>query len=357
MSESIQAVRPDAGSAPAAAVPPARKRRGASRAAGLVVALGVLAVLVLLSIAVGSKNIPFDAVMHGLFTPSGTDDDFVIRDLRIPRTVVGIVVGAALGVAGALIQALTRNPLADPGILGVNAGAMLFVALGVVIFGAAGIQSYIWFAFAGALLVTVAVFAIGAAGRSGVEPLRLTLAGLAVGAALQGVVTALILLNSEAFNKMRTWNAGTIVGRGFDVLQPVIPFLLVGLLLALWLSTSLNAVALGDDLARSLGISIGRTRVLTIIAVTLLAGTATAVAGPIAFVGLMVPHVARWITGPDQRWIIAYTMVLAPVLVLAADVLGRLVIRPGELPVGVVTAFVGAPVLIVLVRRRKASGL
>lgn len=357
MTQSIEATEALASEPQTPGSPAPGNGRGASRVLGLLVAFVALLVLVLLSIAIGSKNISFDAVMHGLFEPTGTDDDFVIRELRIPRTVVGIVVGASLGVAGALIQALTRNPLADPGILGVNAGAMLFVAIGVAVFGVASIQGYIWFAFAGALLVTVAVFAIGAAGRGGVEPLRLTLAGLAVGAALQGIVTALILLDSEAFNKMRTWNAGTTVGRGFDVLLPVVPFLVVGVLIALWLASSLNAVALGDDLARSLGISIGRTRVLTIIAVTLLAGTATAIAGPIGFVGLMVPHVARWITGPDQRWIVAYTLVLAPALVLAADVLGRVVMRPGELPVGVVTAFVGAPMLIVLVRRRMASGL
>ncbi|WP_442922282.1 FecCD family ABC transporter permease [Microbacterium sp. No. 7] len=327
------------------------------RAVGLAIALAALVALMLLSVAVGSKNIPLDGVLHGLFAYTGEGDDFVIWDLRVPRTVTGIVVGAALGLAGALIQALTRNPLADPGILGVNAGAMLFVALGVAVLGVSSIQGYIWFALAGALLVTVAVFAIGAAGRSGVDPLRLTLAGMAVGAALQGVVTGLMLLNTEAFNTMRTWNAGTLVGRGFDVLLPVLPFLGVGVLIAAGVAASLNAIALGDDLARSLGIRIGRIRVLTVVAVTLLAGGATAIAGPIGFVGLMIPHIARWITGPDQRWILAYTLVLAPSLVLASDVLGRVVMSPGELPVGVVTAFVGAPVLVVLVRRRKASGL
>ncbi len=313
--------------------------------------------LTLLSVAIGSKDIPIGVVIESLLDNTGQGDAYVIWDMRIPRTVVGLCVGLSLGVAGALIQALTRNPLADPGILGVNAGAAFFVALGVAVFGVTSVSGYVWFAFAGALVVTVAVYLIGSAGRGGADPVQLTLAGVALGAVLSGIVTAMILLDPQAFDQMRNWNAGSVVGRGWDILLPVLPFLILGALLAIAAASSLNAIALGDDLARSLGANIIRTRIIVIVAVTLLAGGATAIAGPIGFVGLMVPHIARWIVGPDQRWILAYTILLAPSLVLAADILGRIVIRPGEFPVGIVTAFVGAPVLILLVRRKKASGL
>ncbi len=313
--------------------------------------------LILLSIVVGSKNISLAAVLHGLFANTGQGDDYVIWDLRVPRTLVGIAVGAALGAAGALIQGLTRNPLADPGILGVNAGAAFFVGISVAFFGVSSVGGYLWFAFFGALVVTVVVYVIGSAGRGPADPVRLTLAGVALGAVLLSVVTALTLLDPRAFDRMRNWNAGSVAGRGYDVLVPVLPFLLVGAVLAAVATRSLNAVALGDEFANSLGANVSRTRVIVIVAVTLLAGGATAVAGPVGFIGLMVPHIARWIVGPDQRWILAYTLILAPCLVLAADVLGRLVLRSGEIPVGIVTAFIGAPVLIVLVRRKRASGL
>ncbi|WOC13480.1 FecCD family ABC transporter permease [Gordonia sp. MP11Mi] len=334
----------------------------ARRLSGLVAAAAVLVVCIGLSLAIGSKSIPLDDVWHGLFDASGTPNDFVIRDYRIPRTVIAGVVGIALGVAGALIQALTRNPLADPGILGVNAGAALFVVVGSTVFGIGAIGTSVWFnpvwfAFAGALVVTVAVYLIGSAGRGPADPTRLTLAGVAVGAVLTGITTALTLVNTEAFDTIRTWNAGSLVGRGFDVLVPVLPFFVLGLVLASVAARPLNAIALGEDFAAALGAPVIRTRIVVVIAVTLLAGGATAVAGPIGFVGLMVPHIARWIVGPDQRWILAYTCVLAPIMVIASDVLGRVVMRPGEIPVGIVTAFVGAPVLIVLIRRRKASGL
>nr|WP_231955187.1 iron chelate uptake ABC transporter family permease subunit [Occultella aeris] len=324
---------------------------------GLLVAVAVLVVLALVSVAVGSKNIPLTVVLAALADHTGQGDAYVVWDMRIPRTVTGLCVGIALGVAGALIQALTRNPLADPGILGVNAGASFAVALGVAVFGVSSISGYVWFAFAGALIVTVAVYVIGSAGRGGADPVQLTLAGVALGAVLGGIVTAMVLLDPQAFDRMRTWNAGSIVGRGWDILLPVLPFLGIGVVLSVVAATALNAIALGDDLARSLGANVTRTRIIVIVAVTLLAGGATAIAGPIGFVGLMIPHIARWLTGPDQRWILAYTMVLAPSLVLAADILGRIVNRPGEFPVGIVTAIVGAPVLIVLVRRRRASGL
>ncbi|MDN5595103.1 MAG: iron chelate uptake ABC transporter family permease subunit, partial [Brevibacterium sp.] len=224
--------------------------------------------------------------------------------------------------------------------------------------GITSINGYIWFAFLGALVATTGVYIIGSSGRSrSVDPIRLTLAGVAVAAVLTGLTKGILLTNERAFDAFRAWDVGAIAGRGFDTVYAVAPFIVVGIVLALFLAHSLNAVALGDDLAASLGTSVNRTRILTILAVTLLAGGATAAAGPIGFIGLMIPHIARWIVGPDQRWILSYSVILSPILLLVSDVLGRVVMKPGELQVGVVTAFVGAPVLIALVRRKKASGL
>ena len=336
---------------------PGVAQTNATRLLWLLVAIGVLVAVLVASIAVGSKDIPVSTVLDALFAYDDSDDHAIIQALRVPRTLMGLAVGAALGMAGALIQALTRNPLADPGILGVNAGAAFFVVLAVGLFGLTSIQSYIWFAFLGAIVTTVLVYAVGSAGRGGATPVRLTLAGVAIGAVLSGISSGITLLNPSTFDRMRQWGAGSLVAPGYETLWAVLPFIAIGLLVAAIVARPLNAVALGDDLAAALGASIVRTRVLVVVATTLLAGAATAAAGPIGFVGLMVPHVARWIVGPDQRWIFLFTVVLAPILLLTADIVGRVVMRPGELQVGIVTAFVGAPVLILLARRRKVSGL
>lgn len=326
------------------------------RLLGLVLALVLLLALLVLSLMIGSTSIAPSVVWDALLNPSADSDQFAIRDFRLPRTVVGLVVGVALGLSGALIQALIRNPLADPGILGVHAGASFAVTVAVGLLGVRDAQGYMGFAFAGALIVTLLVLALGST-RKGSSPVVMVLAGVCVGAVFGGAREALQLTDPDAFDAMRYWNVGSITGRPLEVVWPVLPFFAVALVLALAVAGPLNALALGDDVARAQGVRLARTRVLAVIALTLLAGGATAIAGPIAFVGLMVPHVARWIVGPDQRWIFAYSVLLAPSLLLVSDVLGRVVMRPGEIPVGVVTAFVGAPVLVALVRRKKASGL
>ncbi|MGO1318947.1 MAG: iron chelate uptake ABC transporter family permease subunit [Galactobacter sp.] len=337
-------------------VPPTRARV-TRRTLGLILVAGALFLVIALSLGIGDRNVSFPTVIQALLGQvSGPDADAVVS-LRVPRTVLGLVVGAALGVAGALIQAVTRNPLADPGILGVNAGSAFAVAVAVGALGITAPLGYVWFAFVGALLTTVMVYLIGAAGRGQVSPARITLAGVALGAVLSGITSAMVLADPKGFDAMRAWEAGNLADRGWQTLQVISPFVVAGLALALFLSRSLNAVALGDDLARSLGANVLRTRNLCILAITLLAGGATALAGHIAFVGLMIPHIARWIVGPDQRWIVAYSIFLAPVLVLAADVLGRVILGSGEMQVSIVTAFVGAPVLILLVRRSRASSL
>ena len=324
---------------------------------GLLVVLALLAIVTVLSVMVGSRDLPLSTVWDALTGADTGRDAQVVTTLRIPRTVMGLLVGAALGVAGALIQAVTRNPLADPGILGVNAGSAFAVAMGVGLLGVTAPSGYVWFAFGGALVTTVVVYLIGSIGRGSVSPAQLTLAGVALGAVLSGITSALLLADQETFSVIRAWEAGSFADRGGEVISATAPFLVVGLVIALALGPALNAVALGDDLAHALGAKVLRTRVLSLLAITLLAGSATAMAGPVAFVGLMIPHIARWIVGPDQRWIIAYSVLLAPVLTIAADVLGRVILPTGEMQVGIVTAFLGAPVLVLLVRRERVSGL
>ena len=324
---------------------------------GLLVVLALLAIVTVLSVMVGSRDLPLSTVWDALTGADTGRDAQVVTTLRIPRTVMGLLVGAALGVAGALIQAVTRNPLADPGILGVNAGSAFAVAMGVGLLGVTAPSGYVWFAFGGALVTTVVVYLVGSIGRGSVSPAQLTLAGVALGAVLSGITSALLLADQETFSVIRAWEAGSFADRGGEVISATAPFLVVGLVIALALGPALNAVALGDDLAHALGAKVLRTRVLSLLAITLLAGSATAMAGPVAFVGLMIPHIARWIVGPDQRWIIAYSVLLAPVLTVAADVLGRVILPTGEMQVGIVTAFLGAPVLVLLVRRERVSGL
>jgi iron complex transport system permease protein len=338
----------------------ARERTAPTRLVGLAVSLALLVAATAASIAIGSRDIPLDvvwSVVTGGAMPDSSTDAVVILDSRLPRTCIAVVAGLALAVAGALAQAVTRNPLADPGILGVTSGSAFAVAIAVGVLGITTVQGYLWFAFGGALVATVVVYIIGSIGREGSSPVRLTLTGVALGAVLSGIVSAMLLADPEGFSAMRAWESGALEGRGWAGFVPVVPFVAVGCVLAFVISRSLNAIALGDDLAASLGARVPLTRTLAIVAVSLLAGGATAIAGPIAFVGLMIPHVARWMVGPDQRWIVAYSIVLGPVLLLVADVIGRVVLRPGELPAGIVTACIGAPVLIALVRRQRAFGL
>lgn len=333
---------------------PAARTRSARRFALFVACSGILiALLVVLSLAVGANLLPVGVVLDTLAGRGTEETRFIVFDQRVPRTAVALAVGAGLGGAGALIQAVTRNPLADPGILGVNAGAAAAVAGAIVFLGVTDVGHYVWFAYAGALVVTIAVFLLGSAGSRGADPLTLTFAGLALGAVLSGVTTGLTIIDPDSFERLLGWSAGSLLGRGFDSLVPVSLPLVAGIMLAAAITPSLNALALGDDTAAGHGVSVTRTRVLAVLAITLLAGTATAIAGPISFVGLMVPHVVRWVVGVDQRRIVVGSIVAAPVLVLLSDIVGRVVALPAEMPVGIVTAFVGAPILVVLVRRRR----
>ncbi|MBZ9643720.1 iron ABC transporter permease [Streptomyces sp. PSKA30] len=335
-------------------ITPAPPNRRVIRAFGLLVAVAIMVLVALASIAVGAKELSLEQVWHGLFENSGTYGDVVV-DERLSRTVLGLLAGAALGLSGAVLQALTRNPLADPGLLGINAGASAAVVTALTYFGVTSLSGYVWFAFFGAAAVGALVWFLG--GSRGATPVRLALAGTAISAALYGYLQAVMIMDDAALGKMRFWTVGSLTSATDETITQVLPFFLVGSLLALALARPLNAMAMGDDTAKALGANLNRTRALSMLAATVLCGAATAACGPIVFVGLMVPHVVRSFTGPDLRWILPYAAILSPVLLLGADVLGRIVARPAEVQVGIVTAIIGGPVFIFLVRRRRTAQL
>jgi iron complex transport system permease protein len=314
----------------------------------------ILLLVALASIAVGAKDLSMAQVWHGLFHHSGTYGDVVVGE-RLSRTLLGLLAGAALGLAGAVLQALTRNPLADPGVLGINAGASAAVVTALTFLNVTSFSGYVWFAFLGAAVVGALVWFLG--GSRSATPVRLALAGTALGAALYGYVQAVMISNGASLGKMRFWTVGSLAAATGETVLQVLPFWLAGTVLALLLARPLNALAMGDDTARALGTHLTRTRALAMLAATVLCGAATAACGPIVFVGLMVPHVVRSFTGPDLRWILPYATVLSPVLLLGSDVIGRVVARPAEVQVGVVTALIGGPVFIYLVRRRRTAQL
>ncbi|MET7335215.1 iron chelate uptake ABC transporter family permease subunit [Nonomuraea sp. NPDC005650] len=333
------------------------KGRAFALSAGLVVTVAVLALVAMASVALGARSVSFSTVIDAFLAPNGSNDHTVIRELRVPRTLLGLGVGATLGLAGALMQSLTRNPLADPGLLGINEGAALGVTLALGLFGLSDPAVYVWFAFGGAALASVVVYALASAGRSGSSPVRLTLAGVAFGMVCTAVASAILRMDAQTFDRMRFWLTGSLAGQTADTLVRLAPFMVVGLVLGLLLARPLNMLALGDDAGRALGVAVNRTRVLTGVAVTLLCGAATAAAGPLWFVGLIVPHAVRAVVGPDQRWVLPYSALAAPVLLLAADVVGRVIARPGEVQVGIVWAVIGAPIFIMLARRRRVAAL
>jgi len=317
---------------------------------GIVLLTLALAFVGLLSLAIGSRDIALSTVIDVLLHPDGSTEATIVRELRIPRTIVGIVVGICLGVSGALMQGHTRNPLAEPGLLGVNAGAAFAVVLGIYAFHVTDPLGYAWFSLVGAGAAAVLVFAIGSSKR-GPDPVTLVLAGTAV-TALVGAFTQTILLRDiRTLNEYRFWVVGSVNGPELDVLVQLAPFMVVGLLIAAAGAGGLNMLQLGDDVARSLGMNPGRHKAGGIAAVMLLAGGATALCGPITFLGLVVPHIARYLGGVDYRWVVPYAGLIGGLLIVVADIIGRVIVRPGELQVGIVMALIGGPVFILLVRR------
>ncbi|MFJ9690992.1 FecCD family ABC transporter permease [Kitasatospora sp. NPDC101183] len=318
----------------------------------LLLAAGLCALIVCaaLSLALGSRSIPLATVVDALTGTAHGGDADVVTGLRVPRTLIALAVGSALGVAGVLAQGVTRNPLASPVTLGINAGASLAVVAAIYTLDLTRPVQYVWFAFAGAALAAVAAYAISRRGGQ-LDPVRLALGGTVLTVVLSSWTSSLMLASNRTLDEARFWLAGSVAGRHLDTLAPVLPFLALGLLGAFAVAPSLNALALGDETALSLGVPVTRIRLVGALAVVLLAGGAVAVAGPVAFIGLAAPHLVRPLLGNDHRWLVPGCLIAGPVLLLAADVLGRLVVRPSEIEVGIVTAFLGAPLLALLARK------
>lgn len=326
------------------------------RALWFLVAIATLGALIVISVMIGSRDVSWaDAVAALGGSTNGFDEAAVAK--RIPRTFLAVAVGAALGVSGAVMQGVTRNPLADPGILGVNMGASLAVVTGIAYFGLTSASSFIWVAITGAALAAVFVYVVGSLGRGGATPLKLALAGAATSAALASFLTAIILPRGDISQSARSWQIGGVGGGTWDSISQVLPFLLVGFLISLASAKGLNSLALGDDLAAGLGERVAMTRGAAALGAVVLCGAATAVTGPIAFVGLVVPHACRLMFGVDHRWVLPFSAVVGASLLTGADVLGRILTRPSEIDVGIITAIIGAPIFIWIVRRSKVRAL
>ena len=341
------------------APPPAlssRTRSWSVRAIALILIAVALVLAAAASVAFGARGVTWSDIVAGVTGSQETLAEAAVAQ-RVPRTLLAAVVGAALGVSGTLMQGVSRNPLADPGIFGLNNGAALFVVIGITFFGMTDQYSYIWVAMLGAAVTAVFVYLVGSLGRGGATPLKLALAGAATSIALSSLVSAVILPRIEVMDSFRFWQIGGVGGASFDTIVRVAPFLLVGFLLAVISARGLDSLALGDEMARGLGVHVERTRILAGAGAVLLCGGATAVAGPITFIGLVVPHLCRMIFGPDHRWLLPLSAVTGAVLLTVSDVIGRVIARPEELEVGIVTALVGAPFFILIVRRMKVRAL
>jgi iron complex transport system permease protein len=324
--------------------------------AWLLAAIGMLALLCVLSLAFGTRQVPLDQILAGLGgSTDGVGEAAVAA--RAPRTLLAILVGGALAVSGATMQAVTRNPLADPGIFGVSTGAALAVVIGIAYFGLSNPYAYIVVAIVGSAVAAIFVYTVGSLGRGGATPLRLALAGAATSAAFISLVDAILLPREDVIPLFRFWQIGGVGGATWDRIAVVGPFLLVGAFICMLSARGMNTLALGDDLAAGLGEHVLRTRLLSSAGAVVLCGAATALAGPIGFVGLVVPHLCRLVVGTDQRWLLPFSAIVGAGLLVTADIVGRVIARPTEIEVGIITAVIGAPVFIWIVRRQKVREL
>ncbi|MBT2387379.1 iron ABC transporter permease [Streptomyces sp. ISL-11] len=328
---------------------PVRRRIGWT-----VAAVAALLVAVVLSLAVGARPTAPSQVLDALFHDGQGNDAAVVHDLRLPRTLIGLLVGAALAMAGTVLQGLTRNPIADPGILGISQGASLGVVAAITLAGVQTLSGFVWWGFAGAAVASVAVYAIASRGRGGASPVKLALAGAAINALLVSVIHAVLTTHAAVMDRFRFWQVGSLSGGEHVVAAQIWPFVLVGTVMVFSVARGLDALALGEDVAKGLGRNIAAVRIVGGLGATVLTGVGVAAAGPIAFVGLAVPHIARAVIGTDHRWLLPMAALLGPVVLLAADTAGRVLFPPSEVPSGVMTALIGVPFLVALVRRRKA---
>lgn len=325
--------------------------------AGMVVAVSIMIIMIAASLAVGARSIDPSVVFDALWRFDSTNNDHsVVVNQRVPRTVLGTLAGAALGLAGTLMQGLTRNPLADPGLLGVNAGASVAVLIAISVFGTTA-SGFVWFAFLGATGASALVYAIGSRGAGGATPIKLALTGAAVTAGFTSLSMLILTTDTAALNSFRFWSVGSLTGRDLDTARILAPFLAVGVVMALCSAASLNVLALGDDTAAGLGQNVVLTRAVVMTAIVLLCGSATSLAGPIVFVGLMVPHLLRSLIGSDYRWLLALSAPVGAAVLLLSDVVGRVVAPPSEVEAGLVVAVLGAPLMIALIQRKNPVAL
>lgn len=316
-----------------------------------------LGICVIISLAFGSKNIGISQAINALLNSEDTSFAALVVRERVPRTIFSIMAGASLGISGALMQSITRNPIADPSILGVNTGASLFVVIGIAFFNINSANEYIWIALAGAGLTSIFVYSIASIGSGGMTPIKLALAGSATSAVLTSLVSAIILPRSEVMDAYRFWQVGSVSGATWESIGLILPFLIVGLIISIISAPALDILALGDEVATGLGVNIGIIRIICAIAGVILCGATTAIAGPIGFVGLMIPHSIRLIFGSNLRGLVPMSAIGGAVLLTISDVLGRVIGSPGELQVGIITAFLGAPILIIIARKAKVRAI
>lgn len=336
--------------------PPASARSNQVRSLWLLGLTAALACLCALSVTVGTRDVDWADIFAALAGHANNIGQAAVT-VRVPRTLLAVIAGAALGLAGAIMQGVTRNPLADPGILGVNMGASLAVVVAVAWFDISSNEAYIWTAILGAGCSAVFVYTIGSLGRGGATPLKLALAGAATSVAFASMVIAVVLPRNDIAGGVRSWQIGGVGGATFERILPVLPFLAIGFLISLLSARKLNSLALGDELAAGLGERVALARGVAALGAILLCGATTAVCGPIGFLGLVVPHLCRLLVGIDHRWLLPFSAIVGASLLLAADIVGRIVARPAELDVGIVIALVGAPLFIAIVRRQRVREL
>lgn len=318
---------------------------------GLLVSVLVLAALFMASNVLGYTSTPWRTAWDAYLNYNGSNEHIIIREMRLPRALVSTLVGAALAISGTLMQAVTKNPMASPGILGINAGAGFFVVTGISLFSLSGQSGLIWFAFAGASAAAITVYAVGSVGREGMTPLKLTLAGATVAALFSSFTSAILVSDERALESVLFWLAGSVEGRKMENILPVLPFLLAGFAVAFSLGKAMNVIVVGEDVAKGLGQHTIRVKGAALLVVVLLSGGSVAIAGPIGFIGLVIPHVARALVGMEHRWILPYSAVFGAILLTAADIAARFVAFPREIPVGIMTAIIGAPFFIYLARK------
>ena len=319
---------------------------------GLILGCFVLLACLFLSVSYGAADIPWQNIYESLVSFDGSKEHLIIRTVRLPRSLLAIIVGAAISTAGAIMQGITRNPLADPGILGINAGAAFAVVIAIFLFGSSSPSFYVWCAFAGAGITAAVVYILASLGRSGITPLNLTIAGAAISAFLTSLTTGVLIISQRTLEEIRFWLAGSLAGADRSLILQILPYICLGMILTLIISRQITILSLGEDVAKGLGQQTAWVKIVAAICILLLSGSAIAVAGAIGFIGLVVPHIVRFLVGVDYLWILPYSAVFGAILLLVSDIAARLVIQPQEIPVGIMTALVGAPFFIYLAKTK-----